>query len=86
MILIEQVIWAEQQTAKIRTKRDFIPRDATEVDGTTDDQQNLPVPLSHQDLFDVGTPLINSKHTKATQLADTSIFNDPMWPHQWYLV
>ncbi|XP_055335787.1 neuroendocrine convertase 1-like [Paramacrobiotus metropolitanus] len=79
-----RIRWVEQQSAKVRTKRDFIHREAGEVDvsGTS----NV---LLHQDLLEAGSsagtgrlPANKQSHAQS----DTSLFNDPMWSHQWYML
>lgn len=79
-----QISWAERQLAKIRKKRDFLPLEISEVDSSDHSFSHLPV--VHQDLMEVGAPLLKPKQVKLTAPGDTTVFNDPMWSHQWYLV
>lgn len=82
-----QVLWAEEQKAKTREKRDFVVDDSDiPKERVKRFEENSTI------INDIGEVLKNNSETirirkkRAVTINTDTIFNDELWGEQWYLV
>ena len=80
-VLTIQITWAEQQTVKVREKRDLtsLPRSGA---GPAEPERRRDLSAAS---FPANIPPANFRQQPANS-DETNYFNDPLWATQWYLV
>lgn len=84
-------MWAEEQKAITRHKRDYVVLDDPESEKPLIREKRLPFDSSQSECSGLCSREIDNKKQKLNGLTtdereDLKIFNDELWDQEWYLV